>query len=172
MKARCLQFRHWENAIPFFDYPEDIRKVIYTTNAIESLNRTLRKIIKNRGSFPTDESIYKLLYLALMKASKKWTLPIRNWNDDYTEITFALRKGHRWSDGEPFTTDDVVFFMNDIILNEDIHKATPSPMPAIGLPSCILATWLKWPPPKHSIIHPGIRILKRSCQRSHPMTPN
>jgi len=72
--------RHWENIIPFFDYPADIRKVIYTTNAIEALNRTLRKIIKNRGSFPTDESIYKLLYLALMKASKKWTMPIRNWN--------------------------------------------------------------------------------------------
>jgi len=72
--------RHWENVIPFFDYPEDIRKVIYTTNAVEALNRTLRKIIKNRGSFPTDESIYKLLYLALRKASKKWTMPIRNWN--------------------------------------------------------------------------------------------
>ena len=99
--------------------------------------------------------------------AKSW-----KWNDDYTEITFALRKGHRWSDGEPFTTDDVVFYMNDIILNEDIHKATPSPMPAIGLPSCILAAWLKWPPPKHSIIRPGTRILKRSCRRSHPMTPN
>jgi putative transposase len=72
--------RHWENVIPFFDYPEDIRKVIYTTNAVEALNRTLRKIIKNRGAFPTDGSIYKLLYLALRKASKKWTMPIRNWN--------------------------------------------------------------------------------------------
>jgi len=72
--------RNWENIIPFFDYPGDIRKVIYTINAIESLNRSLRKIIKNRGAFPTDESIYKLLYLALQKASKKWTMPIRDWN--------------------------------------------------------------------------------------------
>lgn len=70
---------HWENVIPFFEYPEDIRKAIYTTNAIEALNRSLRKIIKTRGSFPTDESIFKLLYLALQKASKKWTMPIRNW---------------------------------------------------------------------------------------------
>jgi len=54
------------------------------------------------------------------------------WNDDYTEITFTLRKGHRWSDGTPFTTDDVVFYMNDIILNKEIHKATPSPWGPVG----------------------------------------
>ncbi|MBW2593438.1 MAG: ABC transporter substrate-binding protein, partial [Deltaproteobacteria bacterium] len=54
------------------------------------------------------------------------------WNDDYTEITFTLRKGHRWSDGTPFTTDDVVFYMNDIILNKEIHKATPSPWGPMG----------------------------------------
>lgn len=70
---------HWDNVIPFFDYPEDIRKAIYTTNAIEALNRSFRKIIKTRGAFPTDESIFKLLYLALQKASKKWTMPIHNW---------------------------------------------------------------------------------------------
>jgi putative transposase len=72
--------RNWEAIIPFFDYPEDIRKVIYTTNAIESLNRSLRKIIKNRGVFPNDDSLFKLLYLALRNISKKWTMPIRNWN--------------------------------------------------------------------------------------------
>ena len=54
------------------------------------------------------------------------------WNDNYTEITFTLRKGHRWSDGAPFTTDDVVFYMNDIILNKEIHKATPSPWGPVG----------------------------------------
>jgi peptide/nickel transport system substrate-binding protein len=54
------------------------------------------------------------------------------WNDNYTEITFTLRKGHRWSDGTPFTTDDVVFYMNDIILNKELHKATPSPWGPMG----------------------------------------
>ncbi len=70
---------NWEHVIPFFAYPEDIRKIIYTTNAIESLNMSLRKIIKNRGHFPNDEAATKLLYLALKNASKKWTLPTRTW---------------------------------------------------------------------------------------------
>jgi putative transposase len=71
--------RNWERIVPFLAYPEEIRRVIYTTNAIESVNRGLRKIIKNRGSFPTDESALKLLYLALQNISRKWTMPIRNW---------------------------------------------------------------------------------------------
>jgi putative transposase len=71
--------KNWEHVIPFFAYPEDIRKIIYTTNAIESLNMSLRKIIKNRGHFPNDEAATKLLYLALKNASKKWTLPTRTW---------------------------------------------------------------------------------------------
>jgi len=71
--------KNWEHIIPFFAYPPEIRKVIYTTNAVESLNRSLRKIIKNRGSFPSDEAAIKLLYLALRNASKKWTKPIQNW---------------------------------------------------------------------------------------------
>jgi putative transposase len=71
--------RNWERITPFFAYPAEIRKVIYTTNAIESLNMSLRKIIKMRGSFPNDEAAFKLLYLALRNASKKWTMPIQNW---------------------------------------------------------------------------------------------
>jgi putative transposase len=71
--------RNWAQIIPFFAYPPDIRKVIYTTNAIESLNMSLRKVTKNRGSFPTDEAMLKLLYLALRNIAKKWTLPIRDW---------------------------------------------------------------------------------------------
>jgi putative transposase len=71
--------RNWPRIIPFFDYPPEIRKVIYTTNAIESVNMSLRKITKNRGSFPTDESLLKLFYLALNNISKKWTMPIRDW---------------------------------------------------------------------------------------------
>ncbi len=70
---------NWERVTPFFAYPADIRKVIYTTNAIESVNMSLRKIIKNRGSFPTDEAALKLLYLALQNISRKWTMPIREW---------------------------------------------------------------------------------------------
>jgi len=71
--------RNWAQVIPFFAYPADIRKVIYTTNAIESLNMSLRKVTKNRGSFPNDEAMLKLLYLALRNIAKKWTLPIRDW---------------------------------------------------------------------------------------------
>ena len=65
--------------IPFFDYPPETRKVIYTTNAIESVNMRLRKITKNSGSFPSDEALSKLFYLALKNISKKWNMPIRGW---------------------------------------------------------------------------------------------
>lgn len=71
--------RNWERVVPFLAYPEEIRRVIYTTNAIESVNMGLRKIIKNRGSFPTDEAALKLLYLALQNISRKWRMPIKNW---------------------------------------------------------------------------------------------
>jgi len=70
---------NWENLIPFLAYPEDIRKAIYTTNAIESMNMSLRKVTKNRGSFPNDDAVVKLMYLALRNISKKWTMPIRDW---------------------------------------------------------------------------------------------
>jgi transposase-like protein len=71
--------RHWDNLITLFDYPDDIRKAIYTTNAIESLNSVVRKAIKNRKVFPTDNSAMKVVYLAIESASKKWTMPIHNW---------------------------------------------------------------------------------------------
>jgi len=70
---------HWHNLNTLFNYPEDIRKVIYTTNAIESLNSVIRKSIKKRKLFPTDEAAKKVIYLAIQQASKKWTMPIRNW---------------------------------------------------------------------------------------------
>ncbi|MGC9952333.1 MAG: transposase, partial [Bryobacteraceae bacterium] len=63
---------NWERVIPFFEFPEEVRKVIYTTNAVEALPRGLRKIIKNRGSFPSEEAALKLLYLALRNISAKW----------------------------------------------------------------------------------------------------
>jgi putative transposase len=70
---------HWENLNTLFNYPEDIRKAIYTTNAIESLNSVIRKTIKKRKLFPSDDSAKKVIYLAVQQASKKWTMPIRNW---------------------------------------------------------------------------------------------
>lgn len=69
----------WDNVVPFFKFPDDIRKAIYTTNAIESVNASIRHITKNRTLFPNDEAIFKLLYLALDNASKKWTMPIKHW---------------------------------------------------------------------------------------------
>jgi putative transposase len=71
--------KNWARVIPFFQFPEEIRRVIYTTNAIESLNYSLHKIIKNRSLFPNDEAVFKLLYLALKNIEKKWTMPIREW---------------------------------------------------------------------------------------------
>lgn len=71
--------KNWERLTPFFDFPKEIRKVVYTTNAIESLNYSLRKVIKGRGAFPHDDAIRKLLYLGLKNVSKKWTMPIRDW---------------------------------------------------------------------------------------------
>ena len=72
-------YNNWKNLITIFEYPADIRKVIYTTNAIESLNSVIRKAIKNRRVFPHDESALKTIFLAVEHASKKWTMPIRNW---------------------------------------------------------------------------------------------
>jgi len=71
--------RNWSGIAPLFSFPEEIRKAIYTTNVIESVNRQIRKIIKNKGFFPNDESIKKIIFLALKNASKKWTMPIKNW---------------------------------------------------------------------------------------------
>lgn len=70
---------NWQRIIPYFAYPPEIRRVIYTTNTIESLNMSLRKVTKNRGSFPNDEAMFKLLYLALTNIAKRWTMPIKNW---------------------------------------------------------------------------------------------
>ena len=70
---------NWENLITLFDYPDEIRRIIYTTNAIESLNSVIRKSIKNRKIFPNDNSVFKIIYLAIEQASRKWTMPIREW---------------------------------------------------------------------------------------------
>lgn len=84
---------NWQRIIPFFAYPEEIRRIIYTTNAIESLNNTLKKTIKNRASFPNDEAAIKLLYLALKNIQKKWTMPARFWGKALNQ--FAILYGNR-----------------------------------------------------------------------------
>jgi transposase, mutator family len=71
--------RNWNDLTEFFNYPKDIRRAIYTTNAIESLNFSLRKITRNKSSFPDDDSIYKIMYLAIKNASTHWTMPIKDW---------------------------------------------------------------------------------------------
>ncbi len=71
--------RNWERLTVFFAYPAEIRRVIYTTNAIESTNMSLRKVTKSRGSFPNDEAALKLLYLALQNITERWTMPIKDW---------------------------------------------------------------------------------------------
>jgi putative transposase len=70
---------HWARVIPLFAFSEDIRKVIYTTNAIESMNMTLRKVTRNHRIFPSDEAVYKVVYLAIRNIAKRWTMPIRDW---------------------------------------------------------------------------------------------
>lgn len=81
---------NWERIIPLFSYPPDIRKAIYTTNAIESLNMSLRKVTKNRGSFPNDDAMFKLLYLALKNISKKWTMPIKHWKSALNQFSIIF----------------------------------------------------------------------------------
>ncbi len=83
----------WTRLTVFFDYPPEIRKAIYTTNAVESLNYSLRRVLKNRGAFPSDEAIFKVLYLGLRNVAKKWTRPIQNWTAALNQfaILFADR---------------------------------------------------------------------------------
>jgi len=70
----------WDNLSAYFKYPQDIRRVIYTTNSIEAVHRQFRKLTKTKGGFPNEDSLMKLLYLGVQNASKKWTMPIHGWN--------------------------------------------------------------------------------------------
>jgi putative transposase len=83
--------RNWQRITPFFEFPEEVRKIIYTTNAVESLHMSLRKVTKNRGSFPTQEAAIKLIYLALQNVSKKWEF-VHGWRDALRQFTI------RWPD--------------------------------------------------------------------------
>lgn len=87
--------RQWTQVIPFFAYPIDVRRIIYTTNAIESLHMRLRKIVKNRGHFPSDDAATKLLYLALRNIVKDWKMPPRTWKEAANQ--FAIMFGERFT---------------------------------------------------------------------------
>ena len=87
---------HWDNLIPLFAYPPQIRKAIYTTNAIESLNSVIRKATKKRKLFPTDDAALKVVYLAVNQASRKWTMPIQNWKLALNR--FSIEFGDRVTD--------------------------------------------------------------------------
>ena len=77
----------WENLSGYFKYPEDIRRIIYTTNIIESVHRQFRKLTKTKGAFPNENSLLKLLYMGIQNASKKWTMPVRNWSLTISQLT-------------------------------------------------------------------------------------
>lgn len=81
---------NWVNLIPFFDYPPALRRAIYTTNAVESIQAQLRRVTRKRGAFPTEDSVRKVLYLALMKAKERWTRPIKEWPDALLHLSLVF----------------------------------------------------------------------------------
>jgi putative transposase len=82
--------QNWEKIVPFLSFPREIRKVIYTTNIIESLNNTLRKAVRNRGHFATEDGLMKVLYLAIKGVSKKWTMPMRDWKQALNQFSIMF----------------------------------------------------------------------------------
>lgn len=77
----------WENLSIYFRYPEDIRRVVYTTNSVEAVHRQFRKLTKTKGAFPNENSLLKLLYMGIKNATKKWTMPIQNWNLTLSQLS-------------------------------------------------------------------------------------
>jgi putative transposase len=94
---------NWARVIPMFGFPDDIRRAVYTTNAIESLNMSLRKVIKTRASFPNDDAAFKLLYLALRNIAKKWTMPIPHWSQAMQAFAIIFEGRVPTLDGNSFT---------------------------------------------------------------------
>ena len=95
--------RHWDDLSTFYGYPAEIRRVLYTTNPVESVNRSLRKVCKNRSVFPNDEAVRKLFYLATRNIADKWTRPISNWNAALNR--FAILFGERVGGLDSLLTD-------------------------------------------------------------------
>lgn len=94
---------NWARIVPMFGFPDEIRRAIYTTNAIESLNMSLRQVIKTRASFPNDEAAFKLLYLALRNLSRKWTMPIPNWSGAMQAFSIIFEGRVPMLEGNSFT---------------------------------------------------------------------
>jgi putative transposase len=86
--------RNWDHVVPFFAFPENVRRIIYTTNAIEALNAKLRRAVRTRGHFPNDDAAMKLLYLVLNHAAEQWKRPPREWFEAKTQ--FAVIFGERF----------------------------------------------------------------------------
>jgi putative transposase len=82
--------RNWDKVIPFFAFPEAVRRIVYTTNAIEALNAKLRRAVKIRGHFPTDEAATKLIYLVLHQAAGAWKMPPREWSQAKTQFAIMF----------------------------------------------------------------------------------
>ncbi len=82
----------WENLSVYFKYPKDIRRIVYTTNIIESVHRQFRKLTKTKGAFPSETSLTKLLYLGIQNAQKKWTMPIRNWSLTLSQLAIFFER--------------------------------------------------------------------------------
>ena len=82
--------RNWEQVIPFFAFPVAVRRIIYTTNAIESLNAKLRRAVRTRGHFPTDDAAMKLLYLVLRQVAGEWKMPPREWCEAKTQFAIMF----------------------------------------------------------------------------------
>ena len=76
----------WDNLSAYFKYPEPIRKIIYTTNAVEAIHRQFRKLTKTKGAFPNENSLLKLLYAGILNATEKWTMPIQNWSQALSQL--------------------------------------------------------------------------------------
>jgi putative transposase len=87
--------RAWPEVIPFFAFPDDVRRIVYTTNAIEALNSKLRRAVRARGHFPTDEAAMKLLFLVLNRSEKEWKMPPREWS--MAKAQFAVLFGERFT---------------------------------------------------------------------------
>ncbi len=87
--------RNWTEVIPFFAFPDDVRRLIYTTNAIEALNAKLRRAVRARGHFPTDEAALKLLYLVLNLAEKEWKMPPREWTMARAQLAILFEERFR-----------------------------------------------------------------------------
>ena len=91
--------RAWPEVVPFYAFPAEVRRLLYTTNAIESLNSKLRRAVRARGHFPTDEAALKLLFLTLNRAEKEWTMPAREWC--MAKAQFAILFGERFTRALP-----------------------------------------------------------------------